>query len=224
MITLHHLEYSQSFRILWLLEELGIEYELKKYDRNKVNKLAPPEYKALSPLGSAPVIEHEGLVLAESSAIIDYILDLYPSETLRPEKGATNRARYLFWMHASNGSMMPLMLLDTLFTLMRQRSPFVIKPAIVPMLKLVQSQFVKPRMTALLDVAEKDLSEAPWFGGDEITAADIAMCYPMEGASTRGYFDSDRPNCMAWMRRMYAHPSFKKAKELDGREQMVLPL
>lgn len=224
MLTLHHLEYSQSFRILWLLEELGVEYDLKKYNRNKANKLAPADYKAISPLGSAPVIEHDGQVLAESGAIMDYILDLYPSDTLRPEKGAPNRARYLFWMHASNGSMMPLMLLDTLFTLMRQRSPFFMKPAIVPMLKLVQSQFVGPRMEALLTLAEENLSEMAWFGGDELTAADIAMCYPMEGASVRGYFDEGRPNCQAWLRRMYAHPSFKRAKEIDGREQMVLPL
>lgn len=224
MIKLHHLEYSQSFRILWLLEELGIEYELEKYDRNKLTKLAPKELKQLSPLGSAPVIEHDGRVLAESSAIMEYILDLHPSDTLRPPPGSPHRSRYLFWWHASQGSLMPLMLLDTLFRIMRERSPFFMKPVIAPMLKLVQSQFVKPRMDALLKVAEADLASAPWFGGNELTAADISMCYPMESASVRKLINADHPNCNAWLRRMYGHPSFKAAKAIDDRECMVLPL
>lgn len=224
MITLHHLEYSQSFRILWLLEELGLEYTLKPYNRDPKTYLAPPDYKEVSPLGSAPVIEHGGLVLAETSAIIDYILDLHPSESLRPAKGDPHRARYLFWMHASQGSMMPIMLMDSVFTIIKQRLPFYLKPVVSPVLNMALKGFAKPRMAALLAVAEKDLSEADWFGGDQLTAADINISYPMESAAMRGYLSDAHPNCKAWLARIYTHPSFLAAKAKDGRDSMVLPL
>lgn len=224
MITLHHLEYSQSFRILWLLEELGVDYQLKLYDRDPKTHLAPPEYKAISPLGSAPVIEHDGLVLAESSAIIDYILDLHPSAALRPEAGAPNRARYLFWMHAAQGSMMPIMLMDSIFRIMLERLPFFLKPVIAPVLKAATNGFAKPRMQALLAVAEQDLANADWFGGTQLTAADINLSYPVESANMRGYLTDSHPNCKAWLERVYAHPSFRAAKAKDNRPSMVLPL
>ena len=211
MITLHHLEYSQSFRILWLLEELGVDYQLKLYNRDPKTHLAPPEYKALSPLGSAPVIEHDGLILAESSAIIDYIVDLHPSQSMRPEFGSANRARYLFWMHAAQGSMMPIMLMDSIFRIILERLPFFLKPIISPVLKAATNGFSKPRMNALLDAAEKDLASADWFGGDELTAADINLSYPFESANMRGYLTDAHPNCKAWLNRIYAHPSFLAA-------------
>ncbi|MEM9617916.1 MAG: glutathione S-transferase family protein [Pseudomonadota bacterium] len=224
MITLHHLEYSQSFRILWLLEELGVEYQLKLYNRDPKTHLAPLEYKRLSPLGSAPVIEHDGKVLAESSAIIDYILDVYPSDTLRPQVGAPNRVRYLFWMHVAQGSMMPIMLMDSIFRIIIERLPFFLKPIVSPILKAAANGFAKPRMNALLDVAEKDLSSADWFGGDQLTAADINLSYPFESANMRGYLTDTHPNCKAWLERMYAHPSFVAAKAKDDRASMVLSL
>ena len=124
MITLHHLEYSQSFSILWLLEELGAEYELKIYERDKKTHQAPEELRDLSPLGSAPVIADGDVVLAESNAIIDYILDQHAESKLRVEPGHEDRARYLFWLHASQGSMMSLMLMEAVFQIMISRMPF----------------------------------------------------------------------------------------------------
>ncbi len=224
MITLHHLEYSQSFRILWLLEAMGIEYELVCYDRDPKTHLAPPEYKALSPLASAPVITDGDLVLAESSAIIDYLLDRYPNETLRPSAGSPHRTRYLFWFHAGQGTMMPIMLVDSLFRIMRERVPFILKPMIGGLHKLVETGFSKPRMDGLLALAEADLAEADWFGGDSLTAADTLMCYSMVSAYERGFINKRHPQCLAWIERMEAEPSFQRAKELDGRESMVLPL
>lgn len=224
MITLHHLEYSQSFRILWLLEELGVDYELKSYDRDKDTYLAPPDYKALSPLAAAPVIEHGDLVLAESSAIIDYVLDLHPSDALRPPPGAPNRARHLFWFHAAQGSMMPIMLVDSVFRIIGGRAPFFAKPILSPVFKQTTAAFLKPRMNALLAVAEQDLASAPWFGGEDLTAADIALCYSMEAASARGYITDAHRNCRAWLQRMRDRPSFQAAKARDGRDTMVLPL
>ena len=224
MLTLHHLEYSQSFRILWLLEELGVEYSLVKYERDKKTYSAPDNYKALSPLGTAPVITDGDLTMAESNAIVDYILDQYPNDTLRPAPGANNRNRYLFWFHAAQGSMMPIVLIDALFQIIKRRVPSLIRILIGAILDKALANFAKPRMNSLLRQAELDLEQAPWFGGTELTAADIVLCYPMESANVRGYISDAHPNCKAWLQRMHTCPSFKIAKQKDGRESMVLPL
>lgn len=222
MITLHHLERSQSFRILWLLEELGVDYELRRYDRDEKTQAAPDIYKTLSPLGTAPFITDGDVALAESAAIIDYILDKYPDNMLRPSLGDANRDRYIFWFHAAQGSMMPIMLIDSLFRLISARVPFLLTGLIKTVLNKAMDGFAKPRMEALLALAETDLGTADWFGGEQITAADILLCYPMESASIRGYITKDHPNCQAWLARMHARPSFQTAKEKDGQDSMVL--
>lgn len=222
MITLHHLEYSQSFRILWLLEELGVEYELKLYERDKDTHLAPPEYKELSPLGSAPVITDGDLALAESSAIVDYILDKYPNEQLRPSPGTPDRTRYLFWFHASQGSMMSLMLMEAVFQILIARVPFWMRGLIRGVLNEASNRLIKPRMEKLLALAEEDLEEKPWFGGDELSAADIMLCYPMESAKSRGYVTPKHDNCNDWLDRAFHHPSYQAARKKDGKESIVL--
>lgn len=224
MITLHHLEYSQSFRVLWLLEELAIKYELIKYRRDPKTNLAPPEYKAISPLGTAPLIKYEGQILAESNAIIDFVLDLVPEQSLRPPAHAPNRSRYLFWFHAAQGSMMPIMLMDGVFRIVKRRLPFLLRPVFAPILDTALSRFAKPRMAAILIQAEEALNQSLWFAGDELTAADISLCYPMEAALARGYITDEHPRCKAWLERVYSRPSFIAALEKDGRPRMVLPL
>ena len=224
MITLHHLEYSQSFRVLWLLEELGIEYELKSYDRDPNTRLAPSDYKKVSPLGTAPVISDGDVTLAESNAIIDYILDKYPSESLRPGVGDSDRARYLFWFHASQGSMMPLLLMEAVMRVMHSRVPFLLKSVVGFLNKKMNQAFSKPRMQGLLKQAELDLAQADWFGGHHLTAADISMIYPMEGAESRGYINDNFPNCQAWLKRAKACPSFKRATEKDNRPSMIMKI
>ncbi|NKC12088.1 MAG: glutathione S-transferase family protein [Gammaproteobacteria bacterium] len=224
MITLHHLEYSQSFRILWLLEELGVEYSLKMYERDKATHLAPPQYKALSPTSAAPVITDGELVLAESNAIMDYVLDQYPSDQLRPPPGSPQRARYLFWYHAAQGSMTPVLLMDSIFGIMQKRVPFFLRGIIAAVLEKAQHGFVKPRLETLLRKAEEDLATAPWFGGSALSAADIVISYPMESAHMRGYLSDAFPHCRAWLERIYAYPSFKVAREKDGKPSVALPL
>lgn len=224
MITLHHLEYSQSFRILWLLEELGIDFELVKYDRDPTTHLAPEAYKALSPLGSAPVITDGELVLAESSAIIDYILDHHPNTALRPDRRSAYRTRYLFWFHAAQGSMMPILLVDVLFRIMRERVPFFLKPMIGGLGSMVERGFSRPRLDALLALAEQDLATADWFGGKALSAADILISYSMLVARDRGMINAAHPQCLAWLERVEATPSFQRAMEKDGRGSVVLPL
>ena len=222
MLTLHHLEYSQSFRILWLLEALGVPYELVTYERNPKDLLAPAAYKGLSPLGTAPVITDGDLVLAETNAIVDYLLDRHPNEQLRPAADTRHRNRYLFWYHAGQGSLTPLVMVETFFAIIKQRVPFFMKPFVAVALNRAVDGFLKPRLDLLLGKAERDLGEAPWFGGEVLTAADIVVSYAMESAKVKGYLTGAYPNCHTWVERMYADPAFQAAKARDGRGQMVL--
>jgi glutathione S-transferase len=221
MLTVHHLEYSQSFRILWLLELLGAPYELKRYERDPDTRLAPAAYKAISPLGTSPTITDGDLVLAETNAIVDHILDGHEDSGLRPAPGTPHRDRYLFWFHAAQGSMMPLLIFDAVFSIVRSRLPFFLKPLIGAVLSQVEKNLLKPRMDALLAKAEADLAEAPWFGGDAITAADVVMAYCMFAGRARGYIGSAHPRCLDWIARVEADPAFQAAKEKDGKPSMV---
>ena len=220
MLTLHHLEYSQSFRILWLLEALGAEYELKCYNRNADDNLAPDEYKALSPLGTAPVVTDGDLVLCESNAIIDYILDSYPDSDLRPGAGHKDRARHLFWFHASPGSLMSLQGIAMVLGLLEMRSPWPISSLLKAVFGQVRKIFLGPRSSALIDLMEQDLGKQPFFGGDNLTAADITLVYPMYAALDKGQFEG-RTNILAWFARIEALDSFKSARAKDDRERII---
>ncbi|WFL77229.1 glutathione S-transferase [Altererythrobacter arenosus] len=225
MITLHHLEFSQSFRILWLLEELGAEYELKLYNRDPETALAPAEYKALSPLGTAPVITDGELVLAESNAIIDYILDQYPDSPLRPKVGETDRARHLFWFHASQGSLMAVGGIEMIMRVLESRSPWPISKLLGAVFGKARESFTGPRTAALLAKLEQDLEEAPWFGGNQVTAADITMSYPMESLRDRGQLNErDFPNAIAWFERVEALPSYIAARKIDDRPSVAFAI
>ena len=222
--VLHHLEYSQSFRSLWLLEELGLDYGLELYERDKKTLLAPAEYKKLSPLGTAPVITHGDLALAETSAITDYILELHGPTPLRPIKGDKHHARHLFWYHAAQGSLMPLMLVDSVLKIVQKRAPLPVRPMVKLVGKILVDNFIKPRIGVLLQKAEADLNKAVWFGGDQLTVADITMSYPMQSAFKRGYIGAEHKHSRAWLQRIADRPAFKAAKVKDGRPSMVLPL
>lgn len=218
MLTLHHLEYSQSFRILWLLEELGAEYQLKSYLRDPQTNLAPDDYKALSPLGTAPVVTDGDLVLAESNAIIDYILDAHPESPLNLKAGSADRARHLFWYHASPGSLMPIQGIAMVLGLLETRTPWPISALLKAIFGQVRKQFLTPRSDALFALMEKDLGEKPFFGGDHLTAADITLVYPMYDARDKGAFSGGAfPNILAWFDRIEAVPSFKAARAKDNR-------
>ncbi|MEM6827531.1 MAG: glutathione S-transferase family protein [Pseudomonadota bacterium] len=216
MLTLHHLEYSQSFRILWLLEELGADYELKSYNRDPETNLAPDDYKALSPLGTAPVVTDGDMVLAESNAIIDYIMDSYPDSSLTPKPGSANRARHLFWYHASPASMMNIQGVAMVLGLLETRSPWPISSLLKAVFGQVRKLFINPRTEALYGLMEKDLAAKPFFGGDAFTTADITLSYSMYAARAKGAFES-YPNILAWFDRVEAIPSFQAARAKDDR-------
>ncbi|MFT7528906.1 MAG: glutathione S-transferase [Arenicella sp.] len=221
MLTLHHLEYSQSYRVLWLLEELGADYELKLYQRDKETRLAPADYKAVSPLGTSPVITDGELNLAETGAIFDYILDQHPESPLRPSANCVARTDYLFWFHASQGSLMPMMLMSIVFEMLEKRSPGLIRPLIKMVLGKASSAMVNPRVKLLLDKAEADLDATGWFAGESLTAADMMMSYPIESAQTKGLLKHKYPNCEAWVERIKQVPSYQSAKQKDGKPSAI---
>jgi len=224
MITLHHLEYSQSYRVLWLLEALGADYELKLYERDKTTRMAPADYKAVSPLGTAPVITDGELTLAETGAIFDYILDQYPQSPLRPAANTEARTDYLFWLHAAQGSLMPMLLMSVVFQMLVTRTPGFIRPLIKMVLGKASSAMVNPRVTLLLEKAEADLAATGWLAGESITAADMMLSYPLESAQTKGLLKGKYPNCEAWVERIKQEASYQMAKEKDGRDSAVFQL
>ncbi|KPP96543.1 glutathione S-transferase family protein [Erythrobacter sp. HL-111] len=221
MLTLHHLEYSQSFRILWLLEELGAQYELKTYRRDPETNLVPDDYKALSPLGTAPVVTDGDLVLAESNAIIDHVLDAYPDSPLRPGPGHPDRPRHLFWFHAAQGSLMSIQGVAMVLTLLESRTPWPIGALLKAIFGQVRKLFVNPRLDALFALMERDLAEKPFFGGDNLTAADITLVYPMFAAREKGAFEHGFPNTARWFDRVEAMESFRAARAKDDRDSIV---
>lgn len=217
MLTLHHLENSQSIRILWLLEELGVDYDFKMYDRDKETRLAPEAYKKISPLGTAPVITDGDIVLSESNAIIDYIIETYGEGKLQPAVGTPERARYLFWFHAAQGSLQPLLTNKIVFTMMVERAPFFIRPIVAGISKKLNERFIGPRLERLLAEIEKQLSETTWFAGDKLTAADITMGYCMEVLAVRAGMDNSYPHAQAYLERMRARPAYQVALKKDGK-------
>lgn len=221
MITLHHLENSQSIRILWLLEEIGAPYGFQMYDRDPETMLAPAEYKELSPLGTAPVITDGEIVLAESNAIIDYIVDASGRDDFRPSYDDPSRPNYLFWFHAAQGSLQPMQTFGFVLGITTERAPFLVRPIVNKVMQSLQNHFIQPRLNALMKQMETTLSSHPFLAGDRFTAADIAMGYTLQMAKLRGGLDEGYPNVLAYVERMEARPAWQAALEKDGKFEGV---
>lgn len=217
MITVHHLNNSRSQRILWLLEELDVAYEIKKYQRDPATMLAPPELLKVHPLGKSPVVTDGDLTVAESGAIIEYLVERYGSGRLIPPAGSPERLRYRYWLHFAEGSAMPPLLLKLVFDRVASAPmPFFAKPIARGISKKVQSAFVNPNLTRQLDFMEDELGKREWFAGAEFTAADIQMSFPLEAAAQRAGLDASRPRLMAFLERIHARPAYKRALERGG--------
>jgi glutathione S-transferase len=202
MITVHHLENSRSQRVLWMLEELGLPYAIKRYERNKKTMLAPPELRQVHPLGKSPVIDDDGLVIAETGAIAEYLVEKADGRLGAPAH-RDSALRYRFWLHYAEGSMMPPLLLK----LVLARIPLFGKAA----LKRIQ-----PMIDVHLDYVEGELAQRPWFAGDEMTAADIMMSFPLEAARSRAGLDASRPATIAWLGKVHARPAYQAALAKGG--------
>lgn len=217
MIVVHHLNNSRSQRILWLLEELGVEYDLKFYQRNPRTLFAPPELKAVHPLGKAPVLEDGDLLLAESGAIVEYLADRYGGGRLARPFGSPERARYVYWLHYAEGSAMPPLLMKLVFDrVVAAPMPFFARPIARKIRESVMSAFIGPQINLHLDYLESQLATRDWFLDGGFSAADIQMSFPLETAVARGGLDQRRPRLMDWLQRVHARPAYRRAVERGG--------
>ena len=215
MITVHHLNNSRSQRVLWLLEELGVPYEIKRYQRDPQTMLAPPSLRAVHPLGKSPVITEGDLTLAESGAIIEHLAER--EGRLAPTLGSPEWKRYRYWMHYAEGSLMPPLLLKLVFDrLGKAKAPFFARPIVKAIAAKAKNSFIQPQLDLHLDYLESELGKSTWFAGEEFSAADIQMSFPVEGAAARGGLDSRRPRLMAFLERIHARPAYQRALERGG--------
>lgn len=214
MITVHHLDNSRSQRILWLLEELSLPYEIKHYKRDQ-KMLAPPELKAVHPLGKSPVITDGLRNIAETGAIIDYLISTYGAGRLIPPTGTEDRFSYTYWMYYAEGSAMTPLLLRLITTQIKKRAPFLIKPIAAGIANTLEKSLVVPNLKANIDFWETSLSQSPWFAGGAFTAADIMMSFPLEAAAARAGA-ALQPHIKAWLEAIHARPAYKTALERGG--------
>ena len=215
MLTVHHLENSRSQRVLWLLEELRVPYDIKVYKRD-ANYLAPPELKAIHPLGKAPVIvTGDGEVVAETGAIMDYILHTYDGTGLIPQPKTKARNAFTYWMFYAEGSAMQPLLLKLVVDRIRTKTPLLARPIASRIADKIEELMVRPNLDANIDFWEKTLTAHEWFAGEEFTAADIMMSFPVEAAASRAGAGS-RPHVRAWLDRSHARPAYGRALERGG--------
>ncbi len=217
MITVHHLNNSRSQRILWLLEELGVPYEIKRYQRDPKTMLAPPELKRVHPLGKSPVITDGELTLAESGAIIEYLAERYGDGRLLPPAGSPERLRCTYWLHYAEGSAMPPLLLKLVLNQVRAASaPFFVRPIARSIANKVDRTFTDPQLKLHRDYLEGELGQHEWFVGDELSAADIQLSFPLEALAARGGLGSDYPRLSGFLERIQARPAYRRALERGG--------
>ena len=223
MIVVHHLENSRSQRVLWLLEELGVPYEVKRYERNKETMLAPPELRAVHPLGKSPVVTDGDVTVAESGAIMEYLVDRYGNGRLIPRAGTPERRRYTYWLHYAEGSAMPPLLLMLVFNRVETAPmPFFVKPIARGIAGKVKSTFIEPQLKLHFDYMESELGKSTWFAGEELTAADVHMSFPIEAADARaGLGASGRPRLAAFLERIHARPAYRAALAKGGPYELM---
>ncbi len=217
MIIVHHLNNSRSQRVLWLLEELGLDYEVRRYERDPSTMLAPPELRAVHPLGKSPVITDGGNVLAESGAILEYLVETHGHGRLAPAAGSPERLRYRYWLHYAEGSAMPPLLLKLVFDRVADaRMPFFVRPIARAIANRTRDGFIQPQIDLHLDFMEAELERSTWFAGDAFTAADVQMSFPLEAAARRGGLDGLRPRLMEYLARIHARPAYQRAVARGG--------
>ena len=217
MITVHHLNNSRSQRVLWLLEELGLAYEIMHHQRDATTMLAPPSLLAVHPLGKSPVITDDGVTVAETGAIVEYLLERYGQGRLLPQAGSADALRYRYWLHFAEGSAMPPLLLTLIFDRVANGPmPFFVKPIARTISNKVMDLMVRPNLKRQLDFMEAELGRNTWFAGEQLTGADIMMSFPLEAAAQRAGLNASRPRLMAFLQRIHARPAYKLALKRGG--------
>jgi len=218
VLTVHHLNNSRSQRVLWLLEELGLPYEIVHYQRDAKTMLAPASLRAVHPLGKSPVVTtDDGLTLAESGAIIETVIERYGNGQLAPAPGTAEALRYRYWMHFAEGTAMSPLLLKLVFDkIERSKMPFFVKPVAKMISGKAKAAIIMPNIESHLNFMEAELGKSEWFAGNEFTGADIQMSFPVEASQARGGLNATRPRLMAYLERIYARPAYQRALERGG--------
>lgn len=216
MITVHHLENSRSQRVLWLLEELGLDYGIERYERDPKTMLAPDSLFRVHPLGKSPVIEDGDDTIAESGAVIEYLVERYDNGRLRPAPATGALLQYRYWLHYAEGSLMPWLLMKLVFDrLDKPPMPFVLRPVAGLIAAGIDTKFIGPRLGQHFGFIDSHLSENDWFAGPSMTAADIQMSFPLEAAQQRT--DLQRyPNILAFVSRIHALETYQRALQRGG--------
>jgi glutathione S-transferase len=216
MITVHHLDNSRSHRVLWLLEELGVDYEIKHYKR-EASLRAPASLRAIHPLGKSPTITDGTETFAESGAILEYLVERYGQGRFVPAAGTPELLRYRYWMHYAEGSMMlPLVLMLIFRQMPKQPMPMLARPVVRTLANTVIDSFVQPQIDQHLAFIEGELAKTTWFAGSEMTAADIQMSFPVEAAAARGGLTSSRPKTWSYLQRIRERPAYQRALAKGG--------
>jgi len=222
MIIVHHLNNSRSQRVLWLLEELGVDYEVKRYERDKVTMRAPPALRQIHPLGKSPVVTDGANTLAESGAIVEYLTERYGNGRFIPPAGTPERLRYTYWLHYAEGSLMPPLLMKLVAARIANAPMlFFARPIAKRIAGTLRSSFIDPQLKLHLDFLESELGKSEWFAGNDFTAADIQMSFPIEVAAARGGLNGDRPKLMAYLSRIHARPAYRRALEKGGPYELL---
>lgn len=225
MIVVHHLENSRSQRVLWLLEELGVDYEVRRYARNPKTMLAPPELKQIHPLGKSPVIEDDASgsprIVAETGVIVNYLIEAYGAGTLAPDGGEA-RLRHDYWLHYAEGSLMPWLLLKLVFDkLSKPPMPLPMRPLAGLIAYGVKQQFLHPQIANHLAFVEGELAGRDWLVDNKLSGADIMMSFPLEAAAARAGLD-DYPKLSAFVARVHAREAYRRALERGGPYNIAL--
>ena len=216
MLTVHHLENSRSQRVLWMLEELGVPYEVKRYERDRKTMLAPPELSQVHPLGKSPVITDGKVTVAESGAILEYLVERHGEGRYSPQPGTPEHLRYRYWMHYAEGSLMPPLLLKLIFDKVEVQTPLLVRPIAKAISSAVKGSFITPNLKRHLDFLEAELKTSPWFAGKHFSAADVQMSFPVEAATARAGLDASRPRLMEWLARVQGRPAYQRALDKGG--------
>lgn len=216
IVTVHHLENSRSQRVLWLLEELGVPYRVAHYRRHPRTMLAPPELLKVHPLGKSPVITDGEHTVAESGAILEYLVERHGQGRLKPPAGGEDALRYTYWMHFAEGTAMPPLLMTLVFDSIERRAPLLVRPVARRIARQAKAMIVAPNLERQFAFMEAELASRPWFAGQAFSAADVQMSFPVLAGCARGGLDERYPALQDWRRRIEARPAYRKAMEQGG--------
>ena len=220
MITVHHLNNSRSQRVLWLLEELALPYEVVRYERDARTMLAPASLRAVHPLGKSPVITDGEVTMAESGAILEYLVDTYGKGGFRPAAGTPAYRDYLYFMHYAEGSLMPFLVMKLLFNKIRSDAPLIVRPIAKAIAGMVSKQFLDPNLASNLAFLAAHLAKREWFAGDALSAADVQMSFPIEGAVARAG-GAIPPRLTEWLAKIQTRPAYRRAIERGGEYRVL---